>query len=126
MQSNNQIAETPKLRILATVTEKKVIDKEISLPYYFKGKYGSLIKIINSTHSIEVSDKKDWWSASVVSTAYCKDRLAESDVVITADEFDAAYSKAMMYVDLINRNEDPSKEVDENIQIDEMLERRVS
>lgn len=108
------------LKISGTYTETKFIDKEIDLPYYFKDRYDYLTKVVSETHGVQVSRTKNYWSACVVPISYMRDKIALG-TPITADEFDAAYSQAMMYVDLINRNEDPSNEIDENVQIDQMM-----
>lgn len=126
MQSNNQTTETPKLRIVATVKETTTvsIEKDLSLPYYFKDeKGGEVYKVVSKEFSIRIYDKKGWWRINVLPTDMYENEIA-SGTPISEFEFDAAYQKAMMYVDLINRNEDPLKEEDENVQIDSIIENR--
>lgn len=124
MEQNYQTtSETPKLRIATTVTHTENIDKEIELPYYFKDKSNHICKLVSKNHLIVIDTDNDYWSAGVKPVRYNEDRIA-TGTPISQDEYEAAYSKAMMYVELINRNEEQSREKDENEEIDQILERR--
>jgi hypothetical protein len=112
--------ESPKLKIATTITHTERVDKDIELPYYFKDCLGCSCKIVNDHFLISVDIENNFWAIKTSPVSACGDRIAKG-TPISQDEYDAAYSKAMMYVDIINRNEDPSGEHDENVQIDEMI-----
>lgn len=113
-------AETAKMKISTTYTETKSFEKEIAIPYFFKDEYGYLYKIVSEDYAVSVRDYKDYWTSSIVPASYFKQKIGKGED-ITEVEFEAAYSQAMMYIDLIYRNEQPSNEVDENVQIDQMI-----
>jgi hypothetical protein len=120
MTQSNDIATKPQstsMRIATTVTETKSVEKEITLPYYFKNKHGQLCKVVTNEFFIAVDADKNWWGAMVRQVVHNKDVIATGEP-ITADGFEAAYSKAMMYVDLICKNQEPSNEHDENEEIE--------
>lgn len=124
MQNYTSQTENPKLKIETMVQVWDTVKLDVDLPYYFKiDSY--LYKVVTTEHLIRVDADKNWWGAKVYPTKHYHSEINKG-TPITADEFDAAYSQAMMYVDLINRNEEPSKEVDDNVQIDELLENRAS
>ena len=122
MQSNTTTAESPKLKITATYTETKRVEKEISFPYFFKDEYGNHCKLINEHFYLSTkSDVKfGLHTIEAYPVKHFKDRVVKG-TQITEEEFEVAYDKAMMYINLIKENKEPSIEEDENVQIDEMI-----
>lgn len=125
MQNYDQQTEVPKLRIATTITEIKSVDKEITLPYYFQDKDRNICKVVSNDHLISIDTDKDWWGTKVFPVRHYKAEISQG-TPISEFEFEAAYQKAMMYVDLICKNQEVSKEVDENVEIDEMRENRIA
>lgn len=125
MSANRQIKNFTManlLKIATTFTETKSIEKEIELPYYFKHKHGGFIyKVVSDKYAIQVCTFDEHLGTSLCPASLYKEKLA-AGTPIEQFEFDAAYQKAMMYVDLINKNQDPSNENDENVEIDQMRE----
>lgn len=114
------------LKIATTYTETKSIEKEIELPYYFRQEHGGFIyKVVSEKYAIQVCTWNEHLGTCLCPASLFKERLAKG-TPITEFEFDAAYQKATMYVDLIYKNQEPSNEKDENEEIDEILERRAS
>jgi hypothetical protein len=127
MEQNYQTTtEAPKLRIATTVTEtvKKTIDRELTLPYYFEYN-GDLYKVCSPDFTLRVRNEKDWWGVKVLPTKMYSEEIGAGKAIEQA-EFDAAFQNAFMYADLIYRNEEPSREKDENEEIDQILENRVA
>jgi hypothetical protein len=57
MTNLNQTIETPKLRIKETIKQEKVIEMEVSLPYFFKHPTGyCFYKIISKDEAIAVNN----------------------------------------------------------------------
>lgn len=114
------------IKISTTVTETKSVEKDVELPYYFKENHGGYIyKVVSEKHAIQVCTWNDHLGACLMPNSMYKSKLA-AGAPITEDEFDAAFSKAQMYVDLINRNEEPVNEEDPNVTIDRMIENKIA
>jgi hypothetical protein len=122
-QNYSNTLENPKLTIDTMATQVVAVKKEVPLPYFFKDRYGTLCKVVTKNHFIKVISSP---TASFISVSNVEYNLSEIGLgtAITEDEFEYAYSQALMYIQLIKENKEPSNEVDENVQIDEMLERR--
>jgi hypothetical protein len=119
MQNTTEI-----LKIDTAVTETKFIKKDIHIPYYFKKGDNSLCKVISSEHFLIVDNSQGWWSVSCRPNKHYLSDIANG-TPITADEYNAAFDNAKMNVELLNDDSAPSNEPDDNVQIDEMIERRL-
>lgn len=118
-QINVKTTELPKLTISETITERRTVEKEITLPYFFKDEYGNLCKVVSNDYYI--STKPDFvYSVEVYPVKSFKGRIA-SGTTITEDEFDAAFDKSMTYIQMMAQNDDAPVEADDNIQIDQQL-----
>lgn len=107
------------MKISTTVTETKSVEKEITLPYYFKIGH-DLSKVISKTHFITIDTDNDWWAIKVRPVNAYKGDIAKGEP-ITEEEYNQAFEKAKMYVELLNSDEPIDNSQDENVQIDEML-----
>lgn len=122
-QNYLQTLETPKLTIDTIAQQAVVIKKDITLPYYFKSNYGHLCKVVSKEYYMKVINSG---TIPFICAGYTEYNLGEigSGTPITEDEFEYAYSQALMYIQLIKENKEPSNEVDENEQIDRIMEDR--
>ena len=111
------------LKLETKVQVYETVNLDIPLPHFFNDKDGYSCKVVNNDHLITVDTATNFWGIKVLMVKYNLDRIAKG-TPISEFEFEAAYQKAQMYVDLINRNEEPLKEDDENVQIDEMIANR--
>jgi hypothetical protein len=125
MQNYQSTMEIPKLTIDTVVTETKRVAKDINLPYFFKDKSGGRCKVVTLDHFISVDNDKNWWAVRTRPVKGYEADIAKGET-ITEDEFEAAYSNALMCVQLIKESQEPSRERDPNEEIDEMRERLAS
>lgn len=110
--------DSAKMKITETITERKQVEKEISIPYYFKDEYGNLCKLISNDYYI--SAKTGFvQTVEVYPVKHFKGRIA-SGTEITEEEFEAAYDSAMSFIQMMKQDNLPTEE-DENVKIDEIL-----
>jgi hypothetical protein len=124
-QSNNTTAEMPKLKVVTTVTTTEQKELELSIPYYFKDKYDNLCKVVDQDYflSAKCGGNMSFWTVEAYSVKSWKERIA-TGTPITEGEFETAYDKALMFIQMIKQDSQPSNERDVNEEIDEMRERR--
>jgi hypothetical protein len=123
MQNYQSTMESPKLSIETTVMQAVNIKKDITLPYYFKNEHGRPCKIVTPEVFITVINSP---AGPLVSANLVKYGLTEiaKGTECTEVEFESAFSQAMMHLQLLNDDSQPSNERDVNEEIDEMRERR--
>lgn len=112
--------QTNHLKIATTITETKSVEKEITLPYYFKNAYGNFCKIVTPTHYLTVRSSSHSPLICSNLVEFGKSEIAEG-TPCTQEEYDAAFGQAMMYLQALNSDEPIDKSEDENVKIDEML-----
>jgi hypothetical protein len=123
MQNYQSTMESPKLSIDTIVTETKFVQKEVSIPYYFKNGYGNLCKIVSPNYFLVVFPSSTGPFVCAYTVENNVNEIAKG-TACTEIEFESAFSQAMMHLQLLNDNSPESIEADPNVQIDEMLERR--
>jgi hypothetical protein len=125
MQNYQSTMESPKLSIDTIVTETKFVQKEVSIPYYFKNSYGNLCKIVSPNYFLVVFPSSTGPFVCAYTVENNVNEIAKG-TACTEIEFESAFSQAMMHLQLLNDDSQPSNERDVNEEIDEILERRAS
>jgi hypothetical protein len=115
----------PKLSIDATVMQAVNIKKDITLPYYFKNEHGRPCKIVTPDIFLTVIGNSYCPLVCANIVQYNLPEIAKG-TACTEIEFESAFSQAMMHLQLLNDDSQPSNEADPNVEIDEILERRAS
>lgn len=120
MQTYNNSTDSAKMKITETITERKQVEKEISIPYYFRDKDKNFCKVVSKQHLLIVDADKNYWGAKTLLVDYNKVRIAEG-TEISEDEYNYAFQKALDFVHALNQNDDIPTDEDENVKIDEIL-----
>lgn len=120
MQSYTTTPESAKLKITETITERKQVEKDITLPYYFKDSLNRLCKVINEKHYLQVDANSVWPGVVTRIIEYNKDEICKG-APCTEEEYDIAFDKAITNLQMLNQNDDLPTEEDENVQIDRNL-----
>lgn len=114
MQSN-------KLYLKETITESRVIEKEIFLPYY--GFNGDEYYFVRANRTIRANITEGHERISTVATWLITSDIAKA-TQITEQDFKTAYYTALEALNIDEREEIPVEE-DENVAIDRMLEEKI-
>lgn len=119
MANLNQTNGISKMKITEVITERKTVEKEVNIPYYFKDEYSNLCKVISTEHFISARADKDYWAIQTLPVNGFKERIAKG-TPITEDDYNNAYEKALNYLQSLNYDSFENEE-DENVKIDEII-----
>jgi hypothetical protein len=111
---------TKVIQIRTTVTETTKVEKDVTIPYYFKDEYRQLCKIISTTHFIAAKFEQDYWSIQVYPVKGWEARIGKGEE-ITEDQYNEAFENAKMYIEQLNSDEPQDMTEDENVQIDNQI-----
>jgi hypothetical protein len=112
--------ESPKLSIDTIVTETKFVQKEVSIPYYFKNSYGNLCKIVSPNYFLVVFPSSTGPFVCAYTVENNVNEIAKG-TACTEIEFESAFSQAMMHLQLLNSDEPQDMTEDENVAIDNQI-----
>ena len=85
------------------ITEKKIVKKEINLPYFSKDNEGWLYKVTNTNNVIRISHSTDKESAWIIKSALLFQQ-AVNGKEISEEEFEQKFEQTKKILKLITNN----------------------
>lgn len=109
------------VKINATIVESRRVEKEITVPYYFRDEYGSACNLCCKTHYIGVRTGFYYQIEAMPADKFIE-RIAKG-TPITKDEFESELQRAKDYIEAMLI--DPSNEPDENEAVEMAIQDRI-